>query len=263
MESEELERICLNCNYFFPASMKEVTEYGICLYDKAFEPFIDELLENYNYDSCKELIEEKKILGDTKACEHFEESEKFEIDDDSYLGRELKNLKNSGELDIDAIKTAILSDEIEKIDWKTVPVDKYVAQLNNPDKNKQLEAISTLGSLANLGNKKALDQSIKYFKELPSPTTLDEVHFKIAIFEHLEYMKDRSIIIPHLINELYHIQSNNITRQWISKILKYLERCPINKVRDPLEKLLEEKKFSYKLKNKIENTIIACEENQF
>ena len=114
MESEELEPICLNCNYFFPANMKEVTEYGICLYDKAFEPFIDELLENYNYDSCKELIEEKKIFGEAEACEHFEEPEEFEIDDDSYLGRELKNFKNSGKLDMDAIETAILSDEIEK-----------------------------------------------------------------------------------------------------------------------------------------------------
>ncbi len=263
MESEKLEPICLNCNYFFPANMEEVTEYGICLYDKAFEPFIDELLENYNYDSCKELIEEKKILGDTKACEHFEEPEEVEIDDDSYLGRELKNLKNSGKLDMDAIETAILSDEIEKIDWKTVPVDKYVARLNSPDKNEQLEAISTLGSLAISGNKKAFNQLIKYFKNLPSPITLDEVHFKIAVFKHLEHMKDKSTIILPLINELYHIQSNNITRQWISKILRYLERCPIDKVRDPLEKLLKEKKFSYRLKNKIKNTIIACEENQF
>ena len=43
-----MERICFNCNVFFPASMDENMEYGICLNDKEFEPFIDELLENFN-----------------------------------------------------------------------------------------------------------------------------------------------------------------------------------------------------------------------
>jgi len=85
----------------------------------------------------------------------------------------------------------------------------------------------------------------------------------MAVFQHLEYVRDKSAIIPHLINELYHIQSNNTTRQWISEILRYLKRCPIDKVRGPLEKLLKEKKFSYRLKNKIKNIIIAGEENQF
>jgi len=262
MESEELELICLNCSYFFPISREGTTEYGICLYDKAFEPFIEELIENYNYNSCKELIEEKKFHGDTEACEHFEKPEEFEIDDNSHLGKELKNLEKSGKLDIDAIQAAILFDEIEKIDWKTVPVDKYVAGLNSPDKNEQLQAVSSLGGLADLGNEKALDQLIKYFKELPPPGSLAEVHFKMKVFEHLEYMRNKSTIIMHLINELYHIQSNNTTRQWISKILRYLERCPIDKVRGPLKKLLKEKKFSYRLKVRIKNTIIACEENQ-
>ena len=78
----------------------------------------------------------------------------------------------------------------------------------------------------------------------------------------MAYVRNKSTIIPLLINELYHIQSNNTTRQWISEILRYLKRCPIDKVRGPLEKLLKEKKFSYRLKNKIKNIIIAGEENQ-
>ncbi len=265
MEYEELEPICSNCTYFFPANMKEQTEYGICLYDKVFEPYIDELIENYNYDSCQELIEDKKFLGDTESCEHFEEPEEYEIDNNSYIGKELENLKNTGKLNVDAIETVLLLDEIEKIDFKTITVDKYVSQLNSSDKIKRLKSISSLGSLSNLGNKKALAQLIKYFKELPSPKTLDEVHFKIDVLRHIEYtnIKNKSIIIPHLINELYHIESNNTTRQWISKILKYLEYCPIDIVRDPLEELLTDRKFSHKLKNKIRNTIFACNENQF
>jgi len=263
MEFEELKHICLNCSYFFPASGEEATEYGICLHDEVFEPFIEELMENSNFNSCKELIEEKKFLCDTQACEHFEQCEQFEIDDNSHLGRELKKLKNPGELSIDAIETAIFLDQVEKIDWKTVPVDTYVAELSSPDKDKRLEATSSLGALANSGNEKALAQLIKYFKELPSPSTLDEVHFKIAVFRHLKPVRNKSTIIPLLIDELYHLQSNNTTRQWISMILEYLQRCPLNKVGDPLEKLLREKKFSYRLRNRITNIITGYERNEF
>lgn len=262
MESEELERICFNCSYFFPASEERMTEYGICLYDEAFEPFAEELLENCNYSSCKELIEEKRFHGDTKACKHFEESEMIEIDDETHLGKELKKLEKSGKLDMEAIETAILYDKIDKIDWKTLPVDGYLAGLNSSDKSKQLKAVSSLAGLANLGNKKARNQLIKYFKNLPTPSTLAEVHFKMRVFDHVEYIKNKSDIVPLLINELYYIQSNNTTRQWIAKILKYLERCPADKVCGPLEKLLQKRKFSYRLKNKIQNTIIICKENQ-
>lgn len=259
MEFEELLPICSNCSYFFPASMEEPSEYGICLHDKVFEPYIDELIENYNYNPCQELVENKKFPGDTEACEHFEEPEEFEIDDNSHFGRELINIKNTGKLDVKAIKTALVLDEIEKIDWSTIPIDKHVAQLSSPDKEKQLNALLNLSTCANSGNEQALDHLAKYFKELPAPKTLDEVHFKLDVFRYIEYINNKSIIIPILIDELYHIQSNNTTRQWISKILKYLERCPKDLVRDPLEKLLENRTFSQRLKNRIMNIIFTCD----
>ena len=66
------ERNCANCNYFFPYLLHGPSEYGICLNDPAFEPYIDELLESENYDSCKGLIEEKKYDGNEHSCEDFE-----------------------------------------------------------------------------------------------------------------------------------------------------------------------------------------------
>ena len=60
---EILEAICFNCNQFFPTIMDEPTEFGICLNDQAFEPFIDELLENPKTASCQELIHCKKFSG--------------------------------------------------------------------------------------------------------------------------------------------------------------------------------------------------------
>ena len=83
MNKEQLERICFNCNYFFP-SRAEATEFGICLEDKDFEPYIDELLENLNYSCCQELIQEKEFPGDKDACNQFEEAEIIDIDDEDY-----------------------------------------------------------------------------------------------------------------------------------------------------------------------------------
>ena len=86
MDDNSLARVCFNCNYFFP-DCDDFTEYGICLEDDAFEPFIDELLE-MNYSSCRELVEAKKFPGDRDACEKYDEVEIEEIDENSSL-REL------------------------------------------------------------------------------------------------------------------------------------------------------------------------------
>lgn len=83
MKKEPLERVCFNCNYFFP-SRTEASEYGICLEDKDFEPFIDELMENLNYSCCQELIQTKEFPGDQDACNKYDEAEIIGIDGDSY-----------------------------------------------------------------------------------------------------------------------------------------------------------------------------------
>ena len=90
MKKEVIERICFNCNQFFPASMDEETEYGICLKDGDFEPFIDELLENSNYSSCQNLVNTKKFLGERKGCENYEEIESIEIEPREALGANTK-----------------------------------------------------------------------------------------------------------------------------------------------------------------------------
>jgi len=50
MTKEVLVRKCSNCASFFPASMEDATEFGICLNDEEFEPFIEELLGNPNFE---------------------------------------------------------------------------------------------------------------------------------------------------------------------------------------------------------------------
>ncbi len=83
MKEEQLERICFNCSHFFP-SRPEASEYGICLNDDDFEPFIDELLLELNYDCCQDLIQKKEFPGDRDACNLYEEAEIIGFDDDDY-----------------------------------------------------------------------------------------------------------------------------------------------------------------------------------
>ncbi|MBF0121462.1 MAG: hypothetical protein HQK79_21750 [Desulfobacterales bacterium] len=258
MEKEELERICFNCNQFYPATMDEATEYGICLSNSAFEPYLDELLENQNYNCCRELIEDKKFLGDRSACENFEELEMIEIDDDSPLGRELNKLKQEGKLNEKSLKKIFydeLDNFIDNIDWKNAPIDKYVNKLESTNKKECNEGISSLSSLITLGNNEAFKVLCNFFKDLSPPKSIEEVHFKINLLRHLEKSDNKIVLIPHLIEELQNTISNNTTKQWISAILKFLQFCPKEKVYKPLEQLLNDKRFSYRLKNKIKDVL--------
>ena len=63
--------MCFNCNYFFPDPLSLPTEFGICLKGDTFEPFIDEMLENGNFECCRELVEQKRFDGNREACEDF------------------------------------------------------------------------------------------------------------------------------------------------------------------------------------------------
>ncbi len=256
MEGEKMEPICFNCNQFFPESFIESTEFGICLSDRAFDPFIDELLEDPDNAPCQELIHEKKISGEQEACDNFEEIEEgIEIDDDSPLGKELSRLVNVGKLTAETFQAALFEEQIKNIDFKTLPVDNYVARLHGSDPRERKSAISGLGALINHGNEKAFHELFSYFKQLPPPTELHEVHFKIDLLRDLKWSHTETPLIPVLIDELYQTTSNNTTRQWISAIFRFLELCPREEIREPLEKMLRDKRFSYRLKKKMKNIL--------
>ncbi len=166
MEKEKLERICCNCNQFFPASMEEATEFGICLSDETFEPYIEELLDKSNYSCCHDLIENKKFPTDQEACSDYEEAEVIEIENDSPLAKELSHLSKTIRLNLETLKVAILEERIRKIDWKTMPVDEYANQLKDPRMKVQRAGIASLGGMISFGNKEAFKELFRYFKQL-------------------------------------------------------------------------------------------------
>ena len=249
MTGEETERICFNCSYYFPAS-QGMTEYGICLEKDDFDPYFDEA-GNLNYASCQDLIEKKKLLGGNEACENFEEAEIIEIDDESPLGELLKHTIETGEIDKDKLMGLMFE---EQFDLTALPVDPYVEMLKNGDEKKQKQVLYRLGTLVMHGNKGAFEALLDYLKALPPPEKIEEVHVKIGILDDLKSWAtpdQRARLIPLLIEELYKVASNNTTRQWITKILQYLARAPEDEVRQPLETLLKERKFSFRTQQKI------------
>lgn len=258
VKDEELERICFNCNNFFPACMDEATEFGICLNDQEFEPFINELLENSNYTCCQDLVERKKFSGENEACPDFSEvevEESIEIDDDSEFGRELISSIKSGQFNQEKLNELLIKEQIRNIDWKTVPVEKYAKQLKNPKPEERNAAISSLAALIAYGNKAAFQELFNFFRQLPPPKTIEEVHFKKDLLRHLELANPRTALTQFLLSELYNTPSNNTTRQWISAIFRFLEHSPFEEVREPLEKMLSDKQFSYRLKQKIKDIL--------
>ncbi|MFO7953110.1 MAG: hypothetical protein R6U91_09970 [Bacillota bacterium] len=254
MDSEELERVCFNCTHFFPAS-DELTEYGICLDDEDFAPYIKDLLEDFNFASCQDLIDKKKFSGDYEGCENFEVAEILEIDNDSPLEELLNTYKETGEIDEEKLEKAIFEEQIKNIDLKTLPVEPYAEKLESGGPEEQKEALQSLGGLVSQGNREAFKALFDYLKKLPPPERINEVHTKIDILENLKaspYPEQKIKLISLLMDELYKVASNNTTRQWITKILEYLADLPEAEIRPPLEALLEKRQFPLRTRKKIE-----------
>jgi len=260
-ENNEVERICFNCNYFFPTNGQDLNEFGICLNDNEFEPYLDELIENLNYECCSDLINRKKFSGEQEACPNFDQIDFEEIDDDSELGRKLISCIESGQFSYECLKEIIIEERIRNINLKTLPVEQYVKRLYSPNLSEKMSAIRTLGGLISLENKAAFDELFKYLKQLPPPKTIQDVHIRIEVLHHLNSFENRKFITNHLLGELYKTPSNNTTRQWISAIFDFIRKSSIEDIREPLEKMLKDKRFSYRLKKKIKDILYGINED--
>jgi len=243
---------CLECSSYLPASNNEFTEFGVCLSDEAFEPFVEELLEGVIPESCRELVEQKKFQGETHTiCADFQPVQSFEIGDSTILGQQLRRLAEKGELTPDALEAAVFEELVNRTDWKTLPVDQYRRQLESNNPEERDKAISSLAALISLDNPEAFQTLLRFLVNLPPPTTLREVHLKMDILRRMSSIEHAEAVAPHLIEELGRTTSNNTTRQWILDILQFLRRCPLEVIKDPLEDMLAHRQFSFRLRRRI------------
>lgn len=246
MAQEELAKICLNCNSFFPDKMDEPTDFGICLNDPDFEPYIDELFENSNYASCQDIINRKRIHRERKSCFDFDPVEEgVELPDELLFDKD-------GRVNIENIRAYLA---INNTDWSKIQVDDHIHALRGDNLQEKDSAITTLAFYSSQGNKTASMELLKYFKEIPVPVTLEDVHFKLKVFHGLQYAVRERDLIPILVDQLYQTPSSNTTRQWISEMFRFLERHFTEETKRHLEEMLTSNKFSHKIKRKIENIL--------
>ena len=254
MAKEEMERICFNCGYYFPAS-DEATEYGICLSDDVLEPFVDDILENFNFAPYQDIIDTRKFLGEREACEKFEPAEIIEIEDDSFVGKLFHEYAKRDERERKELLNDFLSKEPEDIIREYSPIKFDLEDFIQADGEQRDSILEQLGHRMYLGNRDADRALFSCLRALPLPERIEDVHIKIKALElaaHRDTPERRAEVIPLLIEELHVIPSNNTTRQWIRKILEYLGKCPHEEIQEPLETLLEERKFAPKMRENIE-----------
>jgi len=244
---EELERICMNCQSYYPDRLDEPTEFGICLNDSDFEPYIDELLEKQNFDCCKELIARKKFDGNKEVCQDFE---MVEIKEDPILEQELEELAKNDNINEETVEEIFLAYSL-----RSRSVEEYATKLESPSSEVRLKAIETLAGFTSFKNEEASELLINFFRNIPPPKTLQEVHSKIKVFGFVNRREFRKELVPVLVKDLYNTSSNNTTRQWITEIFRFFQICSIEDIREPLEKMLKEKRFSYRIKNKIKEIL--------
>jgi len=222
----ELDKICQNCSYFFQDSRD--TDLGICVNDEAFEPFLDEIMENADFSNCYEIYLKKRFDGGKEACDQYEEPEIIEIPDDE---------------DINAY---ILHEKL-----KHQNVDEIIKYFYSSDNEIVKKAISSISTYVFIGNKGAYEGLINYYMGLGPAESLEDVYMRMKIVDILSTKESERKTIEAYVNELARTPSNNTTRQLYSLLLKRLSMCPEEIVRGMLLELLGKRQYSYKIRKRI------------
>lgn len=248
---QKLDKICINCNFFFPYLEHGASEYGLCLKDNEFEPYVDELLEKQNYNCCRELIGEKKFDGNREPCKEFDMIEEIE-DYTSVSGLSGNELYEEKEIpDFGLV-------------LKNQSIERFKKEVNSPNINVRLAAFESLSALTGFKNNEAAELLIESFNNIPAPSSLDEVHFKLNVFRFVNRYEFIEELIPSLVQDLCNTKSNNKTRQWILEIFRFFSIYKENeKIKNSLEKILSEKLFSYRIKKKIKGILYEADDFPF
>ena len=239
--SEILDRICFNCSNFFTDVNDLGGNLGVCIMDKAFEEYLDEILENSDFSLCIDLYKEKRFDGNRDVCSDYEEIEIIE-DEESENGNQMT--EEEAERYVESLRTQDVS---------------HIAELLYSEEKEKNKAISALLYYINFNNKNAFDIMLNYYKNLPPVDSVDDVHFRLKILDGFYYFNTNNDcsndLIEMLVNELYKMHSNNTTRQLFSSILKFLSGCESDIVIDKLSWLLNNRKFSPKMEQNILSVI--------
>lgn len=219
-------RVCQNCTFFLQDI--DDMDFGVCLHDDDFEPFLDKIIENRDFSNCQDLYLRGRCSGETDACDYYEEVE----------------VELSVETDEGNLKAYV--DEL-----KSCNVEDVVRQLYNPDREVVSKGLSALSLYVYLGNTGACEGLIKYYEELGPAQSLDDVRLRVKIIGLISRLEEQPRVIEAYVNELARTPSNNTTRQLYTLILERLGNYRGPLVHDLLMDLLQRQDYASKIRQRI------------
>jgi hypothetical protein len=202
------------------------------LNDKAFEPFLDEIIEKDDFSSCHDLYLQKRYNGEKEACDDFAEPEMIDLPEGM------------------AIEDYIHYEALDKA-LKNQNVDEVVRYFYSSDSAMMNKALSAISIYFYSGNEGAFKGLLNYYLSLGPAESLDDVHLRKRIIDMLSKYESNRRVIEAYVKELERTPSNNTTRQLYSLVLNRLKWCPHEIVDDLLLELLNKKQYSSKMYNRI------------
>ena len=255
--AEEFETVCGNCNHSFPAEPGG-SDFGICLKDPSFEPYMDQILEN-DFACCENLISLKRFSMERQACYDFEPIEfvNSEMEFSPEMTAKIRDLAESGQLNQDTLRTALAIDAFENTDWSKSPVEHHVKKLHETSTTQsRCDALNGLGFLISHGNRAAFDALCNFLRRLPPPQTPSGCHFRSEILRQLRVnFEYDSEIARLLVEDLFRTPSNQHTRSWYTEVWKFFQRCSPKVAEEALLPILDSPKFSYRIKQRVRDII--------
>lgn len=242
-------RICVNCSNFFQECNDE-PNFGVCIDEDVFEPFIDDMMTNGEAGECQEEYSARRYDGDRDACEKFTACEYVYLDDDD------EEDQDDSEIDTELLH-ARFTEQYQNLN---IPI--YLDALSKSNEDSCAGILNQISLAISYGHESALDLLLDYYNNLGPVTELEETHKRINIIEILQRWVDDKRVIDALVNELHRSESNNITRRLYTCILNQFKYCETEQVSEPLSDLLSKKQYSNRMKKKIKDIINGIEDDR-
>lgn len=232
----EFDSICQNCTQFFNHidDMRDKNCMGVCVLEKEFEPFLDEIFEESDFSVCMPLYEKYRYSGFREACDKFE---MVPLEDDEY----------------------------SELDFKLQHTDMTPAIEILSDSNPQnvIKVINLLIHYTNLQNEGAFEGLLEYYRSLAPVEVVTQSHQRIAMLEALfRYSPRLEEVIRVAVYELERSTLNPTTRGLFSFILESLRNTHNPLAETLLLELVEKKKFGIKFRERIIETAFSVREEE-
>jgi len=135
------------------------------------------------------------------------------------------------------------------LDVTKFPIDGILAQIQQEDEESFRGALSILQSMQFHGRREAGIFLMGFLANLP-----DDWEKRIEVVKALKGFHTPGCA-NLLFSEMKRVKSSNTTRRYLNSVLEALADMPLHLIESGFEELIEDKSFSYRMKNKFESML--------